>query len=106
MSELNTRPATEADLMIANDVHMMDGSGGHNEPWQLHDVLIDGMRAKAGVGSIGTYSERILIVFEDGEHPDLGDEFSTKYWIFDQETPGLVKWGHEGKSFQMELILP
>ena len=37
------------------------------------------------------------------EHPELGREFSTKYYMI--ETPGIVTWGHNGQSFTIEKIV-
>ena len=103
MNEIRTRPATEQDLNIPNDDNRMhprqDGA-----PYILHDVLVDGHRGKAGVGSLGLWSERILLVF-DTPHEKFGKEWMTKYFIFDDKDPGLVRWGHSGESFRLDLIV-
>jgi hypothetical protein len=70
----------------------------------LHPVIIDGIRGKAAVGSFGTWSLRISIEL-DAEHPDLGTNFMTKYYIFDKQDPGLVNWGNQGKSFRISKII-
>jgi len=103
MKETRIRPATEQDLIIQNDDHKLhprsDGA-----PYTLHDVLVDGHRGKAGVGSLGLWSERILLVF-DPPHEKYGEEWMTKYFMFDEEDPGLVRWGHNGESFRLDLIV-
>ena len=102
MNEIKTRPAKEVDLVIPNDSHMMNPSTD-SSPYILQDVLVDGHRGKAGVGALGTWSDRILLVF-DPPHPKYGKEWATKYFLFDENKPGLVRWGHYGESFQLELI--
>jgi len=37
------------------------------------------------------------------EHPELGINFTTKYFIF--EEPGKVMWGHHHARFQIDLIV-
>ena len=103
MSKVEKRPATENDILVINDRHGFDENPNLDPPI-LHDVLVDGHPAKAGVGSFGMYSTRILLLF-DPPHPEFGDEFGTKYFMFDDNVPGLVNWGHEGKSFRIELIV-
>jgi hypothetical protein len=103
MTEIKTCPATEIDLIVQNDNHGFDQNPSL-EPPMMHDVLVDGQPAKAGVGSFGAYSTRIVLVF-DPPHPKWGNEFSTKYFIFNDKEPGVVKWGHEGKTFNIEKIV-
>ncbi|MBT3970848.1 MAG: gamma-glutamylcyclotransferase [Euryarchaeota archaeon] len=103
MTEVKTCPATEADLIVQNDIHGFDPNP-HSDPPIMHDVLVDGQPAKAGVGSFGAYSTRIVLVF-DPPHPEWGDEFATKYFIFDDKELGVVNWGHDGKSFHIEKIV-
>ena len=103
MTEVKTRPATEADLIVQNDRHGFD-QNPNLEPPIMHDVLVDGQPAKAGVGSFGAYSTRIVLAFNP-PHPEWGDEFATKHFIFDEKEPGVVNWGHDGKSFHIEMIV-
>ncbi|MEC7391154.1 MAG: hypothetical protein VX655_03600, partial [Candidatus Thermoplasmatota archaeon] len=102
MNEIKTRPATKVELVIPNDSHMMSQSTD-SSPYILHDVLVDGHPGKAGVGALGTWSDRILLVFEH-PHPKYGTEWATKYFLFDENKPGLVRWGHSGESFHLEII--
>ena len=82
MKERNTRPAaSSADLLIPNDRGMMDPPGHNPGPPVLTDVLVDGVPAKAGIGVFGTWSERIVLFFEN-EHPKYGKEWGTKYYMF------------------------
>ena len=100
----NTIPATEENLTLEVDRHMMDTQSTEPlpEPSAPHSVLVDGIRGEAAVGSFGTWSTRIRIVLEE-EHPELGKEFMTKYFQFTE--PGVVHWGHYGQSFRIEKIL-
>lgn len=99
-TNIKTVPGTEENLMLEIDNHPFDANPQPLSP--PHPVLVDGIRGFASVGSQGGYSTRILISLDE-EHPDLGREFVTKYFIFD--APGLVKWGHYGKSFTIEKII-
>ena len=74
MLERKTRPATEEDLIVPNDNHPMQPGDG--TPFVFRSVLVDGQPAKAGIGSLGGYSERIAIGFEK-PHSDFGKEFAT-----------------------------
>jgi len=103
MSEISTIPATEQNLVIENDNHGFDESP-NQEPPLMHDVLVDGEPAKAGVGSFGGYSTRIVLVF-DPPHAEFGKEFATKYFMFEDDEPGVMKWGHDGRSFLVEKII-
>ena len=100
----NTIPATEENLTLEVDRHMMDSQSTEPlpEPTPPYSVLVDGIRGEAAVGSFGTWSTRIRIVLEE-EHPELGKEFMTKYFQFTE--PGVVRWGHYGQSFRIEKIL-
>ncbi len=100
----NTIPATEENLTLEVDRHMMDSQSTEPlpEPTPPYSVLVDGIRGEAAVGSFGTWSTRIRIVLEE-EHPELGKEFMTKYFQFTE--PGVVQWGHYGQSFRSEKIL-
>ena len=92
--------ATENDLYLEQDVHPFDeGNQVLSEP---HPVLVDGIKGTAAVGSLGGYSTRIRILLEE-EHPDLGKEFQTKYFMFKE--PGLCLWGHDGKTFRIEKVV-
>ena len=95
-----TIPATEKNLTLEVDRHMMDSQFNEPlpEPSTPHSVLVDGIRGEAAVGSFGTWSTRIRIVLEE-EHPELGKEFMTKYFQFTE--PGVVLWGHHGQSFRI-----
>ena len=101
---MNTIAAKEKDLMIENDAHPFDDGLPKtvNFSEQMHSVLVDGIRGKACTGTLGGYSERIRINLEE-EHPDLGMDFQTKYYMFLE--PGKVLWGHEKKTFEILKIL-
>ena len=63
-------------------------------------VLVDDYKSTIVVGTFGTYSERLNITFET-PHPEFGETFSTKYFRFTE--PGKIEWGHDGKSFNVEI---
>ena len=96
----NTIPATEENLTLEVDRHMMDSQSKEPlpEPTPPYSVLVDGIRGEAAVGCFGTWSTRISIFLEE-EHPELGKEFMTKYFQFTE--PGVVHWGHHGQSFRI-----
>ena len=96
--------ATEKDLMIENDAHPFDEDLPKtvNFDEQMHPVLVDGIKGKACTGTLGSYSERIRINLEE-EHPELGRDFQTKYYMFLE--PGKVLWGHDEKTFKIEKIV-
>ncbi len=104
IEEIKTQPATEASLMIENDAHPFDQDLPKtvNFEEQMHPVLVDGIIGKACTGTLGTYSDRISIQLEE-EHPELGTHFTTKYFIF--EEPGKVMWGHDKKTFDIQMII-
>ena len=90
-----TIPATEENLSLEVDRHMMDTQSTESlpDPSPPHPVIVDGIRGEAAIGCFGTWSTRISIVLEE-EHPELGKEFMTKYFQFTE--PGVVHWGHYG----------
>ncbi|RJV01449.1 MAG: hypothetical protein DWC06_02560 [Candidatus Poseidoniales archaeon] len=102
--KIETIPATEESLMIENDVHPFDEDLPKTVNFfeQMHPVLVDGIKGKACTGTLGTYSDRIRINLEE-EHPELGTDFQTKYFIFKE--PGLVLWGHNESTFKIEKIV-
>ncbi len=97
--EENTVPATIENLRLESDYTPFDTEA--RELSAPHAVIIDGIRGEACVGTLGTYSERISITLDD-EHPELGKEFMTKYFIFTE--PGVVTWGYDGKGFRIDKI--
>ena len=101
---MKTILATEKDLMIENDAHPFDEDLPKtvNFDEQMHPVLVDGIKGKACTGTLGGYSERIRIILEE-EHPDLGRDFQTKYYMFLE--PGKVLWGHDEKTFTIDKII-
>jgi len=103
MTTTKTQPATEKDLMIENDSHGFDTQTPEGPP-QLHKVLIDGKPGLAGIGSLGAFSERILLVFDE-PHPEFGEEFMTKYFKINPQEPGLLHWGHEKRTFNIEILI-
>ena len=99
---MTTIPATEENLKLEEDVHPFDADLPKTVEFKLHPVIVDGILGQACVGTLGAYSQRIRINLEE-EHPDLGTDFQTKYYIFTE--PGKVTWGHSGASFTIEKII-
>ena len=97
---IRIEPGTEENLRLEVDAHPFDTERQPVSP--PHPVLVDGIRGTACVGSLGGYSTRIALELEE-EHPDLGREFATKYFMIN--SPGVVEWGHDGKSFTIEKII-
>jgi len=99
---MTTIPATEDNLKLEEDVHPFDQDLPKTVEFKLHPVIVDGILGQACVGTLGAYSQRIRINLAE-EHPDLGTDFQTKYYIFTE--PGKVTWGHSGASFTIEKII-
>ena len=99
---MTTIPATEDNLKLEEDVHPFDADLPKTVEFKLHPVIVDGILGEACVGTLGAYSQRIRINLAE-EHPELGSDFQTKYYIFTE--PGKVTWGHYGASFTIEKII-
>ena len=99
---MTTIPATEDNLKLEEDVHPFDQNLPKTVEFKLHPVIVDGILGQACVGTLGAYSQRIRINLAE-EHPELGSDFQTKYYIFTE--PGKVTWGHYGASFTIEKII-
>ena len=99
---MTTIPATEENLTLEEDVHPFDQDLPKTVEFKLHPVIVDGILGQACVGTLGAYSQRIRINLAE-EHPELGSDFQTKYYIFTE--PGKVTWGHYGASFTIEKII-
>jgi hypothetical protein len=99
---MTTIPATEDNLKLEEDVHPFDQDLPKTVEFKLHPVIVDGILGQACVGTLGAYSQRIRINLAE-EHPELGSDFQTKYYIFTE--PGKVTWGHYGASFTIEKII-
>ena len=99
---MTTIPATEDNLKLEEDVHPFDQDLPKTVEFKLHPVIVDGILGQACVGTLGAYSQRIRINLAE-EHPELGTDFQTKYYIFTE--PGKVTWGHSGASFTIEKII-
>ena len=99
---MTTIPATEENLKLEEDVHPFDQDLPKTVEFKLHPVIVDGILGQACVGTLGAYSQRIRINLAE-EHPELGSDFQTKYYIFTE--PGKITWGHYGASFTIEKII-
>ena len=99
---VTTIPATEENLKLEEDVHPFDADLPKTVEFKLHPVIVDGILGEACVGTLGAYSQRIRINLAE-EHPELGSDFQTKYYIFTE--PGKITWGHYGASFTIEKII-
>ena len=103
-SETNsTIPATEENLSLEVDRHMMDQQSTEplSEPSPPHSVIVDGIRGEAAIGYFGTWSPRISILLEE-KHPELGEMFMTKYYQITE--PGVLILRGFKKTFQIVKI--
>ena len=100
-----TIPATEDNLELEVDWHMMDSQSKEPlpEPTQPHSVLVDGIHGEAAIGYFGTWSPRISIFFHDEEHPELGKHFQTKYYQIRE--PGELMLRGFKQTFQIVKTL-
>jgi hypothetical protein len=104
-SETNfTIPATEENLSLEVDRHMMDQQSTEPlpEPSPPHSVIVDGIRGEAAIGYFGTWSLRISILLEE-KHPELGKKFGTKYYQITE--PGVLILRGFNKTFQIVKTL-
>ena len=97
-----TVPATETNLRLEEDTHPMQDPSLPLPELVGHEVLVDGVSARAFVGHGGRWSEGISIEFAE-EHPTMGKDWGTKYFHFVE--PGRVSWGHEGKTFTIHKVV-
>ena len=58
---MNTIPATEENLRTENDVHPFDEDLPKKLEATMHPVLVDGIKGVATTGTLGTYSDRIVV---------------------------------------------
>ena len=65
------------------------------------DVIVDKKyKAKMKIDTFGTFSERILLLF-DQPHPIHGKEFMTKYYFFRNN---FIEWGFNGQKFEIQYL--
>lgn len=99
-----TIPGTEANLQLAFDPSPAKPELG-TVASPPHRILVDGVPGYGFVGCDGAWSVRLVFTLDE-PHPNVPQEFITKYFEFDRETPGLVRWGHDGSSsFRIELVV-
>ena len=101
-NNMKTIPATEENLKLEEDVHPFDADLPKTVEFKLHPVIVDGILGEACVGTLGAYSQRIRINLAE-EHPELGTDFQAKYYSFTD--PGKVRWGHDEKTFEIQLVV-
>ena len=99
---LETVPATDSNLRLEVDTHPMQDPSLPLPELIGHEVLVDGVSARAFVGYGGRWSEGICIEFVD-EHPTMGKDWGTKHFHFVE--PGKVAWGHGGKTFTIHKVV-
>ena len=58
-------------------------------------VTADAHPANCFIASAYFRSDKIVLLF-DPAHPEYGKEWATKYFRFSE--PGVMEWGHEGKT--------
>lgn len=95
-------PATEANLRLEQDMHPMQDPLLPVPELVGHEVLVDGVSARAFVGYGNRWSEGMSIEFVDA-HPTMGMAWGTKHFHFVE--PGRVAWGHEGKTFSIHKVV-
>jgi hypothetical protein len=64
-------------------------------------VIINNIYANIEINYFGTFSERILIRFDE-THPLYGNEFMTKYFTF--KNKNTIIWGYDNKELQWQII--
>ena len=90
MEKITQNVLTEEMLPIAR----INGEG-----FEKMKVSVDGYSAEIFIAE--RYgSDKIIILFND-IHPKWEEIFTTKYFIF--ESPGEMRWGHEGEIMKILL---
>lgn len=64
---------------------------------------VDGKLASIAIVEGEFSSDKIVIDFEK-ENPEWPEGFGTKYFFFKDEEPGVLHWGHDGRSMRIEHI--
>ncbi|MBC8371305.1 MAG: hypothetical protein H8E25_14990 [Planctomycetes bacterium] len=62
---------------------------------------VDDQLALIGIVGGEFSSDKIVIVFEK-ENTEWPDGFHTKYFLFKEDEPGVLSWGHDGRSMKIE----
>ena len=63
-------------------------------------VKIDNIYANIKSRYMGTFSERIQIIFRE-THPIYGEEFITKYYTFTNENS--IIWGYDNREIKWQV---
>lgn len=97
------RPATEEDLRLPQEQDHSPMQDATQQPTGTR-VLVDGRAATAMVGSLGGWSTRVVLQFDDETDLPEGMEqhFATKYFEF--TAPGRMAWGHDGRTVEVLIL--
>ena len=87
------KPITESDIPIIKS--------GEDFLKGALKAYIDDQPALIAVVEIDWGSDKIVIDFEK-ENSEWPEGFWTKYFFFKDDEPGVLHWGHEGKSMRIE----
>jgi hypothetical protein len=97
------RPATEADLQVPIDHDHSPMKASTQEAVGTR-VLVGGQAATAMVGTLGGWSTRIVLQFDNDLNLPEGmtQDFATKHFHFTE--PGRLAWGHEGRTVEVLIL--
>ena len=87
------KPITESDIPIIKS--------GEDFLKGALKAYVDGQPALIAVVERDWGSDKIVIDFEK-ENTEWPEGFGTKYFIFKDDEPGVLHWGHEGRSMKVE----
>ena len=73
-----------------------------NDEIRMVRVTVDGCLASCFLHDRVCYSTKLVILF-DKPHPRWGENFTTKYFLFD--CPGKMVWGHNGECMDIDAVL-
>ena len=100
MTQVYHLPMTQVEVPLSEPDIPLRGENDSLEDKSIR-VMFDGLKGRCFISSIPWRSEAIIVVFDE-EHPQFGKEFGTKYYFID--TPGVLGYGHEGKSIEIYSI--
>ena len=99
-----SRPATEDDLRLPVEQDHSPMATTSQEASMVH-ALVDGHPCRAAVGQLGGWSTRVIFLFDsEASVPEgMTREFRTKHFQF--TSPGVMAWGHEGRTVTVRIPL-
>ena len=71
-----------------------------NDEIRTVSVIVDGHSAECFLHDTLFYTTKVVILFDE-DHPQWGEYFTTKYFMFNE--PGKMHWGHGDEYMVMKV---